>query len=85
MERVWNLIDSKTICWGGEWDDYKSTIRSTVFGVMIELARDRVKHYVSDLYHDATWLTESLVGPMQFEWIARESGTFIGESANYQS
>lgn len=83
MERVWNKIDSQTICWGGEWDDAKSTIKATVFAVMLKLSRDRVKHYISDLYHDATWLNEKLVGPMQFEWVARESGTFIGESANY--
>lgn len=82
MNRVWNKIDSRTICWGGEWDDVKTTVRATVFAVMMELARDRVKHYVSDLYHDAVWLNESLTGQMQFDWVARESGTFIGESAS---
>lgn len=76
--RVWNKIDSTTMVYGGQWEDARSTIRAHVFGVMINLARDRVKNYKSDLYHDALWLSEWLIGPMRFDWIARESGTFIG-------
>lgn len=77
--RVWNLLDSETMQWGGTWADAQSSIRSYVFGKMIDLSKDRIKHYQSDLYHDAMWLNEYLIGPMQIDWVVRESGTFIGE------
>lgn len=81
--RVWNLIETKTLVNGANWDDAKSTVCATIFGKMVELAKDRVEHYRSDLYHDALWLDRELKGPMQFDWIARESGTFIGEIVNH--
>lgn len=77
--RVWNLIDSNTMLSGSNWSDCRSAIRAKVFGKLVELTRDKVVHYESDLYHDATWIAENLNGPMQFDWIARESGTFIGD------
>lgn len=80
---VWNQIDSRNICYGGTWNDVQSTIRATVFAVMLELAQDRVKHYRSDLYHDAMWLAEQVTCPISFDWVVRESGTFIGDSAGY--
>lgn len=77
--RVWNLIDTQTMVNGANWDAGKSTIRASVFGKMVELSLDRVKHYQSDLYHDAMWIDKNLSGSMQFDWIARECGTWIGE------
>jgi len=77
-QKVWTKIDTRTLFHGGEWDDIATGLRAKTFEVMLELA-ERVKHYRSDLYHDAMWLEERLTGPMQYDWIARESGTFIGE------
>lgn len=81
--KVWNLIDSQTLCWGANWEGSESTVRATVFGKMVNLGRDRIKSYSSDLFHDAMWLKEMLTGPMQFDWIARHSGTFIGEVCSH--
>lgn len=77
--KVWNLIDTQTMVNGANWEDGKSTIRSSVFGKMVALSLDRVKHYQSDLYHDALWIDKNLDGSMQFDWIARECGTWIGD------
>lgn len=85
MERVWNKLDTNTLQWGGSWADAQSTIRAVLFGTMVDLARDRIKHYRSDLYHDALWISENITGPRQFDWVVRESGTFIGEVVQYVS
>lgn len=78
--RVWNQLESYTIVSGASnWDDAKGTVRSAVFGEMVKLSRDRIKAYHSDLYHDAKWIDEYLVGVMQFDWICRESGTWCGD------
>lgn len=82
MELVWNKLDSLTLCYGNTWDDVKTSVKAKVFGQMVLLGQDRIKHYKSDLYHDALWL-ENFMGPGQFDWVARESGTFIGASAAY--
>ena len=79
-DKVWVRIDTNTLVSGGGWKDSESTIRATLFAKLLELARDRVKVYQSDLFHDALWIKERVTGPMSFEWIARESGTFIGDS-----
>lgn len=77
---VWNLIDSQTMVNGASnWDDAKSTVRATVFGKMVMLSQGRVKHYHSDLFHDAIWIDMHLIGSMQFDWICRDSGTWIGD------
>lgn len=81
MSKVWHKSSTRVLVYGGSWEDAVSTIRAMTFGKMIDLARDRVRFYQSDLFHDALWLREMITGPMQFEWVARESGTFIGESA----
>lgn len=78
-DRVWNLIDSETMVNGTGWADAQSTVRAVVFGKMIELGRDRIKHYRSDLYHDAMWIASHLTGAMSFDWMARDSGTWIGD------
>lgn len=76
--KVWNLVDSSTLCWGANWEGSESSVRALVFGKMVELGKNRIERYQSDLFHDALWLKEMLNGPMQFDWIARHSGTFIG-------
>ncbi len=81
--RVWNKMESKTICYGGEWEDIQTTVRANVFAILMDLSNDRVKYYKSDLYHDAIWLSENITGCMQFDWVVRESGTFIGEVTRY--
>lgn len=81
MSKIWDRISTRTLVYGGSWDDAKSTIRALTYGKMIELARDTVQYYISDLYHDALWLNQELIEPGEFQWIARESGTWIGETA----
>jgi hypothetical protein len=82
---VWNLIKTKNMMHTNlGWADIASTCRAFVFGEMVELANGRVNQYRSDLYHDALWLNEFLKEEMQFDWVVREWGTFIGTSAaNY--
>lgn len=81
--KVWMLNNTYTLVYGGDWKDAESSIRAKVFGHMVELAHNRVKFYLSDLFHDAIWLKEEMTGPMSFEWITRESGTHIGEVCKY--
>lgn len=81
LGKVWNKASTKVMVYGGDWNSAQTTVRSSVFAKMLELARDRVKFYVSDLYHDALWLNEEVHGPTTFEWVPRESGTHIGETA----
>lgn len=81
--KVWVLTNTSTLVYGGEWKDAESSIRAKVFGHMVELAQNRVNYYKSDLFHDALWLKGEMTGPMSFEWIARESGTHIGEVCRY--
>lgn len=81
--KVWNLIDSKTLVYSAEWVDAQRTIQASTFGKMVELARDRISYYHSDLYHDALWIEKTLTGPMKFDWIICDSGTFIGETVKY--
>lgn len=83
MERVWNKIDTQNLVYGGGWIDVKSSVRALLFGVMLGLAKDKVKSYRSDLYHDAQWINEKINGPMSFDWVVHEGGTYIGESAEY--
>lgn len=52
------------------------------FGELLQLAEGTVKHFTSDLYHDAMWLHENLPGKhgTEFYYGVRESGTSIGWS-----
>lgn len=70
----------------GSWEFPKdaASIRAVVFGHMVRLATPIVRHYVSDLYHDATWLTEHVTGDdARFLFAAREMGTTIGMEPEY--
>lgn len=53
------------------------SVRAALFGVLVELAQSRVKHYQSDLYHDAIWIKANVSGPTGFFYGVRESGTDI--------
>lgn len=82
-DRVWNKIDSSTLVSGADWVDAQSTVRALVFGKLVELGHNKIKFYRSDLYHDAIYLLNTLKGEHTFDWIARESGTFIGDVTSY--
>lgn len=81
MSKVWNKLSSRILVYGGDWQSAQSTVRATTFAKMVELAKDKIQYYISDLYHDALWLNQELNGPGEFEWVVRESGTWIGETA----
>lgn len=77
---VWNLLDERNLVYSS-FEEMESSIKAKVFGILVELSEGRIKDYRSDLWHDALWLNEAITGPMSFDWIVRDSGTFIGESA----
>jgi hypothetical protein len=54
------------------------SIRAILFGYLVELAREVVKHYASDLYHDARWIHENVTGETTFYFATRDAGTSIG-------
>lgn len=64
------------------YDNAQATVdpaRSLVFGHLVKLAAPVVKHYQSDLYHDAIWLSRYMEGAtFSFYWSCDESGTAIG-------
>lgn len=70
----------------GSWEfpGDASSIRAAVFGHMVTLATPIVKHYVSDLYHDATWLTNNVEDEYaRFLFAVRETGTSTGMAPEY--
>lgn len=50
-----------------------------VFGELLKLAEGKISAYTSDLYHDAMWLSQNLVGKhgTEFYFGVRASGTSI--------
>lgn len=81
---IWNKIDTRNLVYSnGNWDSVKSSVRCKTFGVMVELAEGKIESYRSDLYHDALWINEIVNGPMSFDWIVRDGGTFIGETVQH--
>jgi hypothetical protein len=54
------------------------SVRAALFGVLVTLAAPHVKHYQSDLYHDARWLRENIDGPKEFFYAVADTGTEIG-------
>lgn len=78
--KIWFKIHSVHLTSGSDWLEAASSVRAKVFGAMLKLAQGTIRDYHSDMYHDAMWLREWLNGPMAFDWIARESGTFIGDT-----
>lgn len=66
------------------WSAAASVVRALLFGAMVERARPVVQHYLSDLYHDAVWVSEHVVGATEFLWMVRENGTDLGELAQVQ-
>lgn len=68
----------------GDFADHSGTIRAVLFGEMVKRAATVTTHYLSDLFHDAEWITENVNGPADFSYLVREWGTNIGESAEIQ-
>jgi hypothetical protein len=66
--------------WGDDPD--RLGVKARLFGELVERAEGHLKHYKSDLYHDAHWIREHVNGPMAFWYIVREYGTFIGTDEN---
>ena len=60
----------------GDEFDYS---RSRVFALLVELATPHVTHYLSDLYHDASWVAAIDVEPSgyEFTYAIREYGTHV--------
>lgn len=54
-------------------------VRGGIFREMLKLATPTVKHYQSDLYHDAIWLRDEIHGPQVFFWSFDDTGTAISE------
>jgi hypothetical protein len=54
------------------------SVRAALFGVLVKLAQPHVKHYQSDLYHDAIWIKSHVVGPYEFFFAVADTGTEIG-------
>ena len=52
-------------------------MRALLFGELVTRSQP-VKHYASDLYHDAGWIATNVNGPMTFYWAPRTWGTDIG-------
>ena len=76
----WEKMETRSLCYGS-WETSGSTIKATIFGLLIELAEGRMTNYRSDLWHDARWIDEYVTGPMEIQWVLRDWGTHIGESA----
>lgn len=67
--------------WNEEWPQIAESVMACVFGAMVSRSVVVTEHYRSDLFHDATWMREKLQGWMTFDWLVREWGTNIAESA----
>jgi len=63
------------------FEDGATSIRALLFGALVDRAILVVQHYRSDLFHDALWIDEFVTGPTTFDYVVRESGTNLGESA----
>lgn len=79
---VWHFMEERHLMTSSYWDDIASSVKAKTFGVLVELADEQIKHYKSDLFHDARWLDENITGFLQFEWVVRECGTHIGNDAS---
>ena len=71
-----NETTTKIRLWGCD-DNITSAVKALMFGELVKLAIPVVKHYQSDLFHDALWI-EKLTGPAEFYFIVRTWGTHIG-------
>ena len=62
----------ETLAWG-----WPTMPRSMIFEKMMDLALPIVKHYRSDLFHDALWLKAIPDKSIVFYYTVRETGTWI--------
>jgi|NGEPerStandDraft_6_1074524.scaffolds.fasta_scaffold39921_4 hypothetical protein len=67
-----------------DWNDAESPVRALLYGQMMQRVVGVTDHYLSDMFHDAEWITEYINGPTTFYWMVRQWGTNIGESARIQ-
>lgn len=67
-----------------DWEEGKESIRALLFGAMVERAIPVTKHYLSDLYHDAVFVAEKVNGPTTFDWLVRQCGTDLNDTAHTQ-
>jgi hypothetical protein len=61
----------------GWFDQINNSVRALLFGEMVTGSQP-VRHYPSDLYHDAQLIATNVNGPMTFYWAPRTWGTDIG-------
>lgn len=59
----------------GLWD----SLLALLFGAMVPLTDGVVKHYHSDLYHDAHWLAKHVRDEMTLYYAVRDTGTSLGD------
>lgn len=53
--------------------------RQLIFGQLMALAQPLLKNYLSDIYHDAIWVSEHVTGDrFEFWYGVDDSGTAIG-------
>lgn len=64
----------------GEFDNdgEARSLRALLFGAMLDRAESVVKHYRSDLFHDALWIEKYVASEMAWFWMVRTYGTHIG-------
>ena len=60
------------------WKEGGDPIRAELFGHLLIIGQDVVKHYRSDFFRDAQWILENVNGPMTFYYAVRDCGTSIG-------
>lgn len=58
------------------------SVRALLFGAMLQRAAPVLKHYRSDLYHDALWVDDHITDAMTWTWLVRECGTNLGDDAD---
>ena len=68
----------------GSFLNLQDQIRARLFGHLVVLATPVVKEYHSDLFHDAQWLRDNVVGETEFHFVVRDSGTGVGPTARFQ-
>lgn len=86
--QVMQIIETETVrlIGYGDFADLRHQIASRLFGEMLQRATPVVKEYHSDLFHDAEWLRERIIGRVcseQFAYVVRPSGTHLGIQAEY--
>lgn len=61
------------------FEDGQRPIRALLFGEMVRRATPLMHQFQSDLFHDAVWLEDRLLGEQSFDWLVRPSGTNLSD------